>query len=161
MTIPQDTPASQFQFVPVPNEQVPAVYRLLAELAATSARTGAGTETALRVGSTDDWTDEQLQRLARGDATSTQALTDIMDFLSKHPGEWFSQESLVEATGRTRGQLLVVWTKLTPHFEKHYNTAAWPLNAERGDLLTPPRPSTAHYSVTPARAEQWKRIRGN
>lgn len=158
MTNHDDT-AGQFDYVPVPRQHVPAVYRLLAELTTYRARDGVVNEDG--AGAAGEWTDDMLRKLASGETTSTQALTDILDVLAENPGTWYSQDDLAESTGRSRGQLLVVWTKLTPHFAKHYGTSEWPVETASGGRLTPPRQNSVHYSVTPARAAQWRRIRSS
>lgn len=151
---------SAFQYVPVPNEHLNAVYALLTKLAGETPATGTITETpATADGDVVFWTDERLRELAAGRWTTTQALTDVMDFLAKHPGDWFTQEELVEATGRTKGQLGVVWTKIGPHFVKHFGANVWPIETNNGRYLNPARSAVIHYSVNATMAENWIRIR--
>lgn len=153
---PADSPAIAFQYVAVPAQHVPAVYRLLADLASTPSATSElpSSPTAF------EWTDDLLSEIAAGRWTTTKVLTDVMDALAKHPNEWYSQDELADMTGRTKSQLLVVWTKLGPHLEKHYETTVWPVETKNGRNLTPVRASSIHYSMTPAMAKKWVRVRG-
>jgi hypothetical protein len=175
--------ASGFQYVPVPIEHLPAVYRLLSDLVtgtasaaqaaqaapaapvATPAASSTGSWQSDRIDATfakadEAWTVPQLKQLAAGSYTSTEALSEILDVIALNP-EWYSQEQLAEATGRSLDQYRIVWSKLTPHFEKHYGTGLWPLIGFAGTQLTPPRQSSLiHFTTTPTIIERWKQVRG-
>jgi hypothetical protein len=156
--LPQPSQNSAFQYVPVPNDDLPAVYQLLAERGSARAVSAAPDEAP-----TDDfhWSDQQLAKIAAGSTTTTQVLTEVMDLLAANPGVWYSQDELAEATGRARTQLLVVWSKLGPHLSKHYGTTRWPIETRNGRNLTPPRAGSVHYSMTAEGATAWRRVRGH
>jgi hypothetical protein len=171
MTIPlADSGQSEFQYVPVPNQHVPAVYRLLAELATSRSSAEAHVQSSDRSWQSDRiqaafdradqvWTEGQLARIAAGTYTSTQVLTEIMDIVAADP-KWFTQNEFASATGRSLDQYRIVWAKLGPHFEKHYGTGTWPIIGFAGTQLTPPLDSSLiHFTMTPETIERWKRVR--
>jgi hypothetical protein len=87
-------------------------------------------------------------------------LSEILDVIAKEPG-WYTQEQLATVTGRSLDQYRVVWSKLTPHFEKHYGNGLWPLIGFAGTQLTPPRQSSLiHFTTPPTIIERWKHVRG-
>jgi hypothetical protein len=145
-----------FRMVPVPNRHVPAVYRLLADL--ESAPSLAAPEAASDSGEFE-WNEGNLSEIASGRFTTTQAVGAVMDFLSDHPDEWFDQNELAAGTGRTKSQLIVVWSKFGPHLEKHYGTTVWPLKIKNGRYLNPPRSASMHYSMTPELSALWQSVR--
>jgi hypothetical protein len=151
-------PAPAFQYVPVPLEHIPAVYRLLADLASITPAIAPETrnENGRYV-----YTDEILKEIAAGRYVTTAAITEIMDFLATHPEEWFDRDALVTATGRTSGQLGVVWSKFASYIETRYGTTNWPFRGTGGRDLNPPRDPKVWYSITPDEAEHWLRVRGN
>jgi hypothetical protein len=166
----KDEIAPAFQYVPVPNEHVSAVYQLLSSLAAGQPTVAAPRESddswqSDRIQAAFDradevWTEGQLARIAAGSYTSTVALSEILDVIAGNPG-WYTQNELAEITGRSLDQYRIVWSKLTPHFEKHYGTAVWPLIGFTGTQLTPPRQSTLiHFTTTTLIIERWKHVRG-
>jgi hypothetical protein len=108
----------------------------------------------------DVWTEERLARVAQGDTITTQVLTDIMDVLARDPRgtHEYNQEDLVEETGHPAGRVKNTFTKLTPHFRKHYDTNLWPVRGDSGASLTPAR-SGMYYWMTPTITDRWKRIR--
>jgi hypothetical protein len=153
-----DSVIPAFQYVSVPSEHVPAVYRLLADLAAVAP----SPEPELTTGSGRYvFTDEILKEISVGRYTTTSAITEIMDILAKRPGDWFDRDALVAATGRTSGQLGVVWSKFSGYLESRYGTTNWPFRGVGGRNLTPPRDPKVWYSMTAAEAEQWLRVRAN
>lgn len=157
--------ATEYHPVPIPTEDLEAVYELLAARArarnAITAGSALQVDVADRADAKDDvWTDEMLERIARGETISTQVLADIMDVLVRDPrGQHeYNREELVEETGHSAGRVTATFTKLTPHFRKHYGTDWWPVIGETGTHFDPPRPGT-YYWMTPAITERWKRIR--
>jgi hypothetical protein len=146
-----------FQMVPVPNQHVPAVYRLLADLASAPSL---ATQDAATGSGDFEWNEVALADLAEGRYTTTKVVTEVMDFLSEHVGEWFSQDDLADATGRTKSQLIVVWSKFGPHIKKRYGATTWPLDDKNGRELNPPRPATVHYSMNSDQALLWLTVRG-
>lgn len=142
-----------FQYVPVPNEHVPAVYQLLSQLAMGV------TPTAGAAVSQSGWTDEALRRFAAGDTETTVIVSKVMDALGDRPDEWLDLDELAELTGRDRNQLRRVWTHLSRHMRAQYDSAEWPLTMKWGTDFTPRRGPLAFYSLTAAEAEQWKRVR--
>lgn len=160
---------SEIYPVPVPAEDLDAVYQLLAERsrARSAASSASAPETPLHEGGSersdakdDVWTEEQLARLAQGDTITTQVLTDIMDVIARDPRgtHEYNQESLVEETGHSAGRVKATFTKLTPHFRKHYGTGWWPIMADSGASFKPAR-SGMYYWMTPTITDRWKRIR--
>lgn len=167
---------SEFHSVPVPAEDLEAVYQLIAERsrARSAASSASAAETPPHEGvpersdAKDErseakdamWTEEQLARIAQGDTITTQVLTDIMDVIARDPRgtHEYNQEDLVEETGHSAGRVKNTFTKLTPHFRKHYETTWWPINADSGASLTPAR-SGMYYSMTPTITDRWKQIR--
>lgn len=162
---------SEFHSVPVPAEDVEAVYQLIAErsrarsavssASASAAKTPPNEGVSERSEAKDDvWTEERLARVAQGDTISTQVLTDIMDVIARDPRgtHEYNQEDLVEETGHSAGRVKNTFTKLTPHFRKHYDTKLWPIRGDSGASLTPAR-SGMYYWMTPTITDRWKRIR--
>lgn len=161
---------SEFHSMPIPTEDLEAVYQLLAErsrargsapASGTAAEAPNPADVTERSDATDDvWTDEQLARIAQADTISTQVLTDIMDVITHDPrgSREYNREELVEETGHSAGRVTATFTKLTPHFRKHYGTDRWPIIGESGANFKPPRSGT-YYSMTPTITERWKRVR--
>lgn len=156
---------SEFLPVPIPTEDLEAVYQLLAERSrargASPAEAPLEADVSERSDAKDDvWTEEQLARIAQGDTISTQVLTDIMDVIARDPrgSHEYNREELVEETGNSAGRVTATFTKLTPHFRKHYGTDWWPVIGESGSSFTPPRSGT-YYWMTPTITERWKRVR--
>lgn len=169
---------SEFHSVPVPAEDLEAVYQLLAERSrarsAVSSASVSAAETPPHEGVSERsdakdersdakdevWTEERLARVAQGDTIITQVLTDIMDVIARDPRgtHEYNRKDLVEETGHSAGRVTNTFTKLTPHFRKHYETDWWPIVVDSGASLTPAR-SGAHYWMTPAITDRWKRIR--
>ena len=73
-------------------------------------------------------------RVAQGDTITTQVLTDIMDVIARDPrgSHEYNQQGLVEETEHSAGRVKATFTKLTPHFRKHYGTDWWPIMADTG-----------------------------
>ena len=141
---------SEFHPVPIPAEDLEAVYQLLAERsrARSAASSTSAAETPLHEGVSERsdakdevWTEERLARIAQGDTITTQVLTDIMDVIARDPRgtHEYNQEGLVEETGHSAGRVKSTFTKLTPHFRKHYETGWWPISGESGASFKPAR----------------------
>jgi hypothetical protein len=146
-----------------------AVYQLLGERSRgrTADASASGAHAALpanlneRSDAKDDvWTEDLLERIAQGDTISTQVLTDIMDVIARDPhgSHEYNREELVEETGHSAGRVTATFTKLTPHFRKHYGTEWWPIIGQSGASFDPVRQGT-YYWMAPAIADRWKRIR--
>ena len=155
---------NEYHAVPVPAEDLEAVFLLLAYRARDRNAIANGALPEVPTDQTqakdDAWTDEMLERVARGDTISTQVLSDIMDVIVRDPRDAhaYNREELVEETGHSAGRITATFTKLTPHFRKHYGTDWWPVVVDSGASFDPQRPGT-YYSMTPALTERWKRIR--
>jgi hypothetical protein len=169
---------SEFHSVPVPTEDLEAVYELIAERSrarravSSASASGAITPTHGGVSEGSDakderseakdevWTEERLARVAQGDTITTRVLTDIMDVIARDPRgtHEYNQECLVEETGHSAGRVKATFTKLTPHFRKHYGTDWWPIMADSGATFKPAR-SGMYYWMTPTITDRWKRIR--
>jgi hypothetical protein len=166
ITPPKDSEASRaFQYVPVPVEHLPAVFKLLANLSA-------GTVPAVSVENESDlpesvetkfraaeevWTVELLSRLATSNFESTQALAEIMDVIATEPG-WYTQVELAVKTGRELGQYRIIWSKLSPHFAKHYGNDRWPIVGVGGIYLNPPKDSSLiHFGMSEELIRRWRR----
>ena len=176
---------SEFHSVPVPAEDLEAVYQLLAERSrarsavssasasvsaaetppheGVSERSDAKDERSDDLGAAKDavWTEERLARVAQGDTIITQVLTDIMDVIARDPRgtREYNRKDLVEETGHSAGRVTNTFTKLTPHFRKHYETNLWPIWGDLGATLSPARSGIMYYWMTPLITERWKRIR--
>lgn len=176
---------SEFHSVPVPAEDLEAVYQLLAERSqarsAVSSASASAADTPPHEGVSERsdakeepadakdepadakdevWTEERLARVAQGDTIITQVLTDIMDVIARDPRgtREYNRKDLVDETGHSAGRITNTFTKLTRHFRKHYETDWWPIVVDSGASLKPAR-SGAHYRMTPAITDRWKRIR--
>jgi hypothetical protein len=142
------------QYVAVPTEHVPAVYRLLAQLAESRTTN----DTSPSNGSV--WTDALYERFARGDVKTTEIVGEVMDLLAEEPETLkLSIDELAERTGYPRSQMKTVWTHLSRHVRTHYGTEEWPLETAWGTDLTPPRPQVIYYFLTAEQADQWRRAR--
>jgi len=168
----------EYHSVPVPAEDLEEVYQLLAERSrarravlsapASAAETPPHEGVSERSDAKDEgsdakdvvWTEERLARVAQGDTITTQVLTDIMDVIARDPHgtHEYNQQDLVEETGHSAGRVTAMFTKLTPHFKKHYETHWWPISGDSGASLTPAR-SGMYYWMTPTITDRWKRIR--
>lgn len=140
---------SAFQYIPVPNHHVSAVFRLLAEL-------DAGIPVAI---TNEGWSNADLARLERGEVETTIILSEVMDVLAASPGDWFDITELAKATNRDRSQIRMLWTHLTRHLKAHYDGAGWPVNAKWGTNLAPQRDAVVYYSLDHDQAAQWKEVR--
>lgn len=156
--------AKEFYSVPIPAEDLDAVYQLLAE---RSRMRDADTSAPLRpdVAGRSDlkdevWTEELLERIAKGDTISTQVLTDIMDVIARDPrgSGHYNRDELAQETSHSPGRLTATFTKLTPHFRKHYGTDAWPIVGESGANFEPAKSGT-FYWMSSTISDRWKRIR--
>jgi hypothetical protein len=155
MTDPHPPIQPSMQYIAIPTEHVPAVYRLLAQLSEAQA----GEQTAPTAGTA--WTDQLYERFARGEVKTTEIVGEVMDLLAEEPVTLkLSIDELAERTGYPRSQMKTVWTHLSRHIRTHYGTDEWPLETVWGSDLTPPRPQMIYYFLTAEQAEQWKRARG-
>ncbi|WP_159599934.1 hypothetical protein [Agromyces humi] len=152
-----DLPTSDsagFQYVPVPNEHVPAVYRYLAELTVPAAQPAA---TAAESRNELPWSDEDLARLKARSYETTVIVSDIMDILAAHPGDWFTNAELAEALNRQPSQIVSLWSSLSRHLNKHYGRSQFPMETKSGKRFNPRKPEGVYYRLTDDQAEQWNR----
>ena len=83
-----------FQYIPVPNEHVPAVLAYLGGLLAaptvlaTSALpTPTATAGTTETGGDDGWTDSELARFFSLGTSTSELIERVLRYLAKHPGE--------------------------------------------------------------------------
>jgi hypothetical protein len=156
--------------VPVPEEDLDAVFQLLASRA--KARETAADRSASEIdGGSDNateqkkdaiWSEAMLRRVAKSEVVSTHVLSDIMDVLARDPNGSgaYTRPELVDLTNHEPGRVANTFTKLTPHFEKHYGTNVWPIVVENGQKMDPPRSALTYYWISPGVADRWRTIRG-
>jgi len=160
---PIPTASGGFQYVPVPDEHVPAVYRLLANLASTSVSAPSTKNPDPDLGPGPDldevegWSDPDLRSFAFSAMQIAQTARCVFDVLAASPAEWMSTSDLVDATG-LGSKIKNMPTQFTRTLNARYNGKPSPLEHRWGTNLDVPRDDQMYYRVTPARAEQWLRI---
>lgn len=151
---PDVAPLPAFQYIAVPNEHVPAVYRLLADLSSVATSPSSeGDPSILR------WSDAQLQRLMRREVLTTEIVCEIMDILASDPDTPYSPSDLAEKTGRTASQMSTLGTHISRHLAAHYDTTNWPFESGEGKDFTPRLPGSIYYLLNAQQAEQWRNLR--
>lgn len=165
---PQTSSASPFQYVPVPNEHVPAVLAFLAERLSPRAEPVAPVEsspaTAIAGPPDDGWTDEKLLKFSQMGTKTSDTVSRMLDFLSEEPGKdgARSTRELADALDLDYFVLKAVPTQVSRTLGKHFAGLHSPYWGLWGTTdFTPSRSNEMYFAVTPERAEQWKRVRGS
>lgn len=184
MTIaPQNDSSSPFQYVPVPNEHVPAILAFLGERLAAQGTPDAVAEAPAGVPSAagsvpavddappgtsadapvDDWTDERLLDFLEMRTKSAGTVIRMLDHLVDTPGKEaaLSTRELADALGERYHVLKNVPTQMGRTLGKHFDGCGAPYWGLWGSShFDPPRSKEMYFAVTEERAEQWKRLRG-
>lgn len=149
-------PSGGFQYVPVPDEYVTAVYRLLADL---SGRTGDGVGGGAPAEPSDgDWMDDELRGFAYSSLQIASTTRAVLDALSVTPGAPMSTLELAEKTG-LGSKIKNMPTQFTRTLNARYQGKRSPLEQGWGTTLEEPRDDQMYYWITLERAAQWLRIR--
>lgn len=148
--------AEGFHYVAVPAEHVPAVYRLLAELAEKAPVAPTVALTAEEV----KWTAEDLTRFAAGSTKTTELAGRIFDVLTDvREADALTLDELAARTDLPRSQVKTLWTHVSRHLSKHYSTSRPPISTKWGAEFTPPRENVVYYYMTPNQAQVWEAAR--
>ncbi|MFJ5963015.1 hypothetical protein [Pseudarthrobacter oxydans] len=168
MISPTADPAAAFQYVPVPNEHVPAVLVFLGERLSTPAVTpikpiaedAVVTDQEAEV--SDDWTDENLIKFLAMKTKSSFIIGRMLRHLSAHPGQdgALSTQELAEALDVDYSIMKNIPTQAARTLGKHFPELTKPWRAQSGPRFTPPRPNEVFFWVTDERAAQLKRLPG-
>ncbi|WP_077490877.1 hypothetical protein [Sinomonas mesophila] len=151
-----------FSLVPVPNEYVGAVYRLLADLSERQdlaehdslVPTGAQANVPL-------WPLEKLIQFANDRSKTASLIGEILDILVDRPERRLNIDELAKEIERPRSQVKMVWTHLGRTIRARYDTKIWPLTAYWADNMDPrpDGPNVVYYWLTDEQAELWKQAR--
>ena len=165
---PQANSASPFQYVPVPNEHVPAVLAFLAERLsppiATVAHSESSPATPGATPSDDGWTDEKLLKFSTMGTKTSETVSRMLDVLSDEPGKGgaMSTRELAESLALDYFVLKAVPTQVKRTLGKHFAGLSSPYCGLWGtDDFVPSRSNEMYFAVTPERAAQWKRVRSS
>lgn len=165
---PQTSSASPFQYVPVPNEHVPAVLTFLAERLSLPVEPVAPLEsspdTAIAGPPEDGWTDQRLLKFSQMGTKTSETVSRMLDLLSEEPGRdgARSTRELADALKLDYFVLKAVPTQVSRTLGKHFAGLSSPYWGLWGTSdFTPSRSNEMYFAVTPERAEQWKRVRGS
>ena len=155
---------SEFQYVPVPNEHVPAVMEFLSSRLSDAngiARQPPATQASRVSGAPAAWTDEDLRRFMNMGTKTCDIVTRMLDLLCENPGE---QGAL--ATSALRSALNVdynvmknVPTQIGRTLPKHFPGRGPLWTSEWGNNFTPARGGEMYFWLTAEQAAQWKRVR--
>lgn len=167
MTItPTTDPAAAFQYVPVPNEHVPAVLAFLGERLSTTVVTAATpieptAEDAVVTDqeAIDGWTDENLIKFFAMDTKTSVIVGRMLRHLSGQDGALSTRE-LAEALDVDYSVMKIIPTQVARTLGKHFPELTKPWCAQSGPRFTPPRANEVFFWVTAERAAQLKRLRG-
>lgn len=170
MTItPTADPTSAFQYVPVPNEHVPAVLAFLGERLSATAVTAATpieptAEDAVVTDqeAIDGWTDENLIKFFAMDTKTSVTVERMLRHLSGRPGQdgALSTSQLAEALDLDYSVMKILPTQVARTLGKHLPELTKPWCAQSGPVFTPPRANEVFFWVTAERAAQLKRLSG-
>lgn len=165
MTIDLTTAASgPFQYVPVPNEHVPAVISFLAHQmssevsgAPASALTGEPSPVV-----DDSWSDAELGRLLAMETETSVRLARVLALLAGQPGQEAAKSTreLAEALGLSYHQMKNHPTQVKRSLRKHFPQHSAPWSAAPGPQLSPAKADELFYWLTPERADQINRLLG-
>lgn len=166
---PQTNSASPFQYVPVPNEHVPAVLAFLGERLSTPVATSAAPDessapTPVASSADDGWTDEKLLKFSTMGTKTSETVSRILDLLSDEPGkeDAMSTRELAESLDLGYSVLKAVPTQVTRTLGKHFAGLGSPYEGHWGTTdFVPSRSNEMYFAVTRERAAQWKRVRSS
>lgn len=155
--------AVDYQYVPVPNEHVHAVYTLLASLITPNASPAAHNS----IMDTDNqlaargWDDLQLSRLMARTTETTSFLVEVVDRLSEvalESGEtaWRSNAAIAQTLHLDPATVKNRWSKLPAHLRKHYpGVSGWPILTRSGDRVDSSWPPAVVYGISVDDARAW------
>lgn len=163
--IPNTDASSPFQYVPVPNEHVPAVLAYVAGLM-TSPDTNAlvshanPTTLATNDATVDGWTDNQLARFFSLGTKTSDTVQRMLHLLAEHTGEEvaLSTREVAEALDLKYSEMKILPTNVTRSLEKHFPGLTAPWAGEMGLKMTPPRADEYYFWCTEERAAQLARM---
>jgi len=162
---PQTSSGSPFQYVPVPNEHVPAVLAFLSERLSPPAEAVPAVEsspaTAIAGTPDDGWTDQKLLKFSQMGTRTSETVSRMLDFLSEEPGKdgARSTRQLADALDLDYFVVKAVPTQVSRTLGKHFAGLSSPYWGLWGTTdFTPSRSNEMYFAVTPERAQQWKRL---
>lgn len=164
--IPTADASSPFQYVPVPNEHVPAVLAFVAGLMASPdtnppVSQAKPTRSAATDAAVDGWTDNQLARFFSLGTKTSDTVQRMLHFLAEHPGEEaaLSTREVAEALDLKYSEMKILPTNVTRSLEKHFPGLTAPWAGEMGLKMTPTRTDEYYFWCTEERAAQLARVR--
>ena len=163
MTEPTFPEGSKFQYVPVPNEHVPAVLHYLGRLMTPSIQSSPMATASAEAPdfNTTTWSDEDVLDFANKDIETARIYRRIMEALTEPAfiDKWVSIDDVSAATGLERSVVKAFRTHLYRHLHKYYTYKHAPFPAANGEELIPKRKPVVWYRVSAAHAAQWDRVR--
>lgn len=165
---PTDGTTGPFQYIPVPNEHVPAVLAYLGDLLTAPAASAPPTTKspvapALKPkgdAATDGWTDEELARFFTQGTKTSQNVERMLRHLAVHPGEdaALSTRELAEALSMKYSEMKILPTQVARTLSKHFHGMTAPWSYKTGPNFTPPRSNEVYFWTTAERAAQLSRL---
>ena len=147
-----------FQYVPVPNEHVPAVLAFIADLlspvAVPAVRTSSDPlHSASSAEAAADWRDEQLVQFFALGTKTTSKVEDVLFYLAEQPGKAASMSTseIAEALSMKYSEMKVLPTNVSRTLAAHFAGLGVPWCWES-------RNNEVRYWVSDERAEQLRRI---
>lgn len=163
--IPAADSGSPFQYVPVPNEHVPAVLAFVAALMSSPESTSPvsyakPTEFVGNDAAVDGWTDDQLARLFSLGTKTSDTVQRMLHLLAEHTGEEaaLSTREVAEALDLKYAEMKILPTNVTRSLEKHFPGLTAPWAGEMGLRMTPTRADEYYFWCTEERAAQLARM---
>lgn len=164
--VPPADASGPFQYVPVPNEHVPA---MLAHLAGLMNPTGLSAPTSSVMPSTttlakdevgDGWTDDLLRRFFSLGTKTSDTVQRVLYLLAEHTGEdvALSTREVAEALGLRYSEMKILPTNVTRSLERHFPGLTAPWAGEMGLKMKPPRADEYYFWCTEERAAQLARM---
>lgn len=163
---PTHDPTGPFQYIPVPNEHVPAVLAYLGALlaapalAATTARpatTATADTEADNAG--DGWTDSELARFFSLGTSTSELVERMLRYLAEHPGQKLSTRKLAEELSVKYSVMKILPTNVARTLGRHFpGQEAAPWSYQSGLDMDPPRSDEVFFWTTAVRAHQLSRL---
>ena len=150
-----------FVKIPVPVKHVEKVYVLLGKLADDESDDSKVDASGDRQSASGGWTEEDLERLNRSTQTSVQRVAEMLDLLSKSPGQLIAYTNIVGSLKLTRGELQGALSGFSRWIHKNWpgDDDGWPMDVTYRDAQTGNQASESYYLVTDATANLWLAVR--
>jgi hypothetical protein len=106
-----------------------------------------------------DWPLPDLVRLAQGRTNSHRTAFAMLDFLARHPDEFFLLSQVGEAIGVPRKALIGGLSGLTKVLKSQFDYGTYGLPMSRVMDRIEDRKEELHYGLTGTQAERWRAAR--